>query len=40
MREKAPTSTRSSSGYVSVTPLQIDLTNRDQMAGVAGWLDR
>lgn len=26
--------------YVSVTPLQIDLTNRDQMAGVAAWLDR
>ena len=25
------------SGYVSVTPLQIDLTNRDQMAGVARW---
>ena len=24
-------------GYVSVTPLQIDLTNRDQMAGVARW---
>jgi 5'-nucleotidase len=23
--------------YVSVTPLQIDLTNRDQMAGVARW---
>lgn len=26
--------------YVSVTPLQIDLTNREQMAGVATWLDR
>jgi 5'-nucleotidase len=26
--------------FVSVTPLQIDLTNRDQMAGVAAWLDR
>jgi 5'-nucleotidase len=25
------------SGYVSVTPLQIDLTNRDQMTGVARW---
>ena len=25
-------------GYVSVTPLQIDLTNREQMAGVADWL--
>ena len=25
--------------YVSVTPLQIDLTNRDQMAGVAAWMD-
>jgi 5'-nucleotidase len=27
-------------GCVSVTPLQIDLTNRDQMAGVADWLER
>ena len=35
---RAPISTRSSSGYVSVTPLQIDLTNRDQMAPVAAWL--
>ena len=26
------------SGYVSVTPLQIDLTNRDQMAPVGAWL--
>jgi 5'-nucleotidase len=26
--------------YVSVTPLQIDLTNREQMAGVTSWLDR
>ncbi len=26
--------------YVSVTPLQIDLTNRDQMGDVATWLDR
>jgi 5'-nucleotidase len=26
------------SGYVSVTPLQIDLTNRDQLESVAGWL--
>lgn len=26
--------------FVSVTPLQIDLTNRDQLAGVAAWLDR
>ncbi|HVO90900.1 MAG TPA: 5'/3'-nucleotidase SurE [Casimicrobiaceae bacterium] len=26
------------SGYVSVTPLQIDLTNRDQLQSVAGWL--
>ncbi len=25
-------------GYVSVTPLQIDLTNREEMSGVAGWL--
>jgi len=25
-------------GYVSVTPLQIDLTNRDQMSPVAAWL--
>ena len=32
---EGPTSTRSSSGYVSVTPLQIDLTNRDQMAEVS-----
>jgi 5'-nucleotidase len=24
-------------GYVSVTPLQIDLTNRDQLKGVARW---
>jgi len=28
------------SGYVSITPLQIDLTNRDQMADVTQWLDR
>lgn len=26
-------------GYVSVTPLQIDLTHRDLMRGVSGWLD-
>ncbi len=26
-------------GYVSVTPLQIDLTHRDLMGGVAEWLD-
>jgi len=26
------------SGYVSITPLQIDLTNRDQLEGVADWL--
>jgi 5'-nucleotidase len=25
-------------GFVSITPLQIDLTNRDQFAGVSGWL--
>ena len=25
-------------GYVSVTPLQIDLTNREQLAGVGDWL--
>jgi 5'-nucleotidase len=25
-------------GYASVTPLQIDLTNRDQMAPVGAWL--
>ena len=25
-------------GYVSVTPLQIDLTNREQLVGVADWL--
>ena len=28
------------SGYVSITPLQIDLTNRDQMSGVSAWLAR
>jgi 5'-nucleotidase len=27
-----------SEGFVSVTPLQIDLTNRDQFAGVSRWL--
>ena len=27
-------------GYVSVTPLQIDLTHRDLMPGVAAWLGR
>ena len=27
-------------GYVSVTPLQIDLTNRERMPEVAGWLAR
>jgi 5'-nucleotidase len=27
-------------GYVSVTPLQIDLTNRDQHAELGGWLER
>ncbi|HVE51288.1 MAG TPA: 5'/3'-nucleotidase SurE [Casimicrobiaceae bacterium] len=27
-------------GFVSVTPLQIDLTNRDQMRDVVGWLER
>ena len=27
-------------GFVSVTPLQIDLTNREQMAGVDAWLVR
>ena len=26
--------------YISITPLQIDLTNREQMPGVAGWFDR
>ena len=26
--------------FVSVTPLQIDLTNRDQMSDVRAWLDR
>jgi 5'-nucleotidase len=25
-------------GYVSVTPLQIDLTNRDELPPVAAWL--
>ena len=25
--------------FVSVTPLQIDLTNRDQMADVGAWLE-
>jgi 5'-nucleotidase len=28
------------SHYVSITPLQIDLTNRDQMSGVSAWLER
>lgn len=28
------------SNYVSITPLQIDLTNRDQMAGITEWLAR
>jgi len=27
-------------GYVSITPLQIDLTNRDQMPSVARWVER
>ena len=27
-------------GYVSVTPLQIDLTNRDQMADLGVWFER
>jgi 5'-nucleotidase len=27
-------------GYVSVTPLQMDLTNREQMRDVTGWMDR
>jgi 5'-nucleotidase len=26
--------------FISITPLQIDLTNRDQMAGVTAWLER
>ena len=26
--------------FVSVTPLQIDLTNRDQMSDVGAWLER
>ena len=26
-------------GRVSVTPLQIDLTNRELMQGVAAWMD-
>jgi 5'-nucleotidase len=29
-----------SAGYVSVTPLQIDLTHVDQLAGVRTWLER
>ena len=28
------------SGFVSITPLQIDLTNRDQMAQVSAWLEQ
>ena len=28
-----------SAGHVSVTPLQVDLTHRDLMRGVAGWLE-
>lgn len=27
-------------GYVSVTPLQMDLTNREQLRGVAEWFER
>jgi len=27
-------------GYVSVTPLQIDLTNRELMQGVAAWIGK
>ncbi|HVF64821.1 MAG TPA: 5'/3'-nucleotidase SurE [Casimicrobiaceae bacterium] len=27
-------------GFVSITPLQIDLTNRDQMPEVSAWLER
>jgi 5'-nucleotidase len=27
-------------GFVSVTPLQIDLTNRDQMTDLRAWLER
>jgi len=27
-------------GYVSVTPLQIDLTHTEQLDGVRGWLAR
>jgi 5'-nucleotidase len=27
-------------GYVSITPLQIDLTNRDQLADLGAWLAR
>jgi 5'-nucleotidase len=27
-------------GYVSITPLQIDLTHREQMPEVASWMER
>jgi 5'-nucleotidase len=27
-------------GYASLTPLQIDLTNRDQMPAIVNWLDQ
>ena len=29
-----------SEGYVSITPLQMDLTNREQMPEVAAWMER
>ena len=29
-----------SEGYVSITPLQMDLTNREQMPEVASWMER
>lgn len=28
------------SGFISITPLQVDLTNREQMPVVSAWLDR
>ncbi len=36
-RATAPISTRWKQGYASVTPLQIDLTNHDEMARVGAW---
>ncbi len=39
MPAKAPISTRSELGFVSVTPLQIDLTNHAEMPRIAEWIE-